>query len=209
MYLTRLELDTSKQKTIMALASPALFHGAVERAFADKGGKLWRLDKLAGKTYLLIVSNSCPDLHSIAEQFGARDSWESLDYAPFLNKIQNGDRRGFRLKANPVITKSIGMGRRGKVLAHVTVAQQKQWLLDRAEKYGFRLEPAEFSVVQSDWVSFRKGTEGGKKVTFRSAVFEGTLTVSDADLFRQLLQNGLGREKAYGCGMMTVTRRMV
>lgn len=208
MYLTRLELDTSKQKTIMALASPALFHGAVERAFADKGGKLWRLDSLAGKTYLLIVSDERPDLTAAAKQFGANEDWKTLDYTPFLDKIQNGDRRGFRLKANPVITKSAGAGKRGKVLAHVTVAQQEQWLLNRAEENGFRLDPDDFSAVQSDWEFFRKGTDGGRRVTFRTAVFEGTLTVTDAALFRQMLQNGLGREKAYGCGMMTVTRRV-
>ncbi len=34
--------------------------------------------------------------------------------------------------------------------------------------------------------------------------YEGLLKVSDADLFKKLLVNGIGKEKAYGMGLMTV-----
>ncbi|MBQ0037927.1 MAG: type I-E CRISPR-associated protein Cas6/Cse3/CasE [Clostridiales bacterium] len=206
MYLTRMELDTSQRKTIMALASPALFHGAIEHDFAGKGRKLWRRDTLLKKSYLLLVSETPPELTTTSQQFGTENGWETLDYESFLAHIRVGQRRHFRLKANPVIAKSAGMGKRGKVLAHVTVAQQAQWLIDRAEKHGFHLEPDEFAVTQTAWESFRKNTDGGRRVTFRTAVFEGTLTVTDAQRFRQALVSGIGREKAYGCGLLTVTR---
>ena len=35
-------------------------------------------------------------------------------------------------------------------------------------------------------------------------VFEGKLCVENADIFRDTLVNGIGREKAYGMGMLTV-----
>ena len=35
-------------------------------------------------------------------------------------------------------------------------------------------------------------------------VYEGILTVSDADLFKKLLTEGMGKKKAYGFGLMTV-----
>ncbi|MCD8151442.1 MAG: type I-E CRISPR-associated protein Cas6/Cse3/CasE [Clostridiales bacterium] len=38
------------------------------------------------------------------------------------------------------------------------------------------------------------------------AVYEGTLTVESPELFVNLLCHGMGREKAYGFGMMTVIR---
>ncbi len=208
MYLTRMELDTAKRKTIMAMALPALFHGTVERSFTEKGGKLWRLDALSGNTYLLLVSNERPDLTAAAEQFGTEKGWETQNYDIFLSNIKEGDRRGFRLKANPVITKSAGTGNHGKVLAHLTTTQQKQWLFERSERNGFYIKLSEFEVVQNTWESFRKGTDGGKHVTFRTATFEGTLTVTDSKLFCRTLLYGLGREKAYGCGMMTVTRHV-
>ena len=81
--------------------------------------------------------------------------------------------------------------------------------MDRAEKYGFRLQPDEFSVVESRWFSFVKGNDTLKKVVFHAVTFEGILTVTNEALLRDALQNGIGREKAYGCGMMTVLRSEV
>ena len=209
MYLTRMELDTAKRAAVMALSSPNRIHGAVESAFAGRERKLWRIDSLSGKTYLLLVSESRPELRNVAEQFGTERGWESRDYSPFLEKIQAGDRRRFRLTANPVIAKSAGDGSRGRVLAHVTVEQQERWLAERADKHGFSLSGEEFAVVNSRWVSLRKGREDGRTVTFREVTFEGVLTVTDAELFRSALKNGIGREKAYGCGMLTVTGAVV
>ncbi len=205
MYLTRMELDTNKRKCVIALKSPNLFHGAIEEAFPERGRKLWRLDTLAGKRYLLLVSEEKPDLTDAVRQFGTEAGWESRKYSPFLEQIRNGDRRRFRVTANPVITKSAGTGNAGSVLAHVTPVYQEKWLADRAEKNGFLLEPERFSAVSDTWVTFRKGSDHGRTVSFRAVTFEGELTVTDANLFRELLVNGLGREKAYGCGLLTVT----
>ncbi len=206
MYLSRMELDTTKRRTIMAMASPAIFHGAVESSCKEKGGKLWRIDSLGGKQYLLLLTAEKPDLSAAVAQFGAAGACKTLDYSQFLDNLRAGERRRFRLKANPVVSKSEHNGKRGKVFAHVTAEQQGQWLLERSEKNGFKLKTEDFMVVQSKWESFRKGTDGGRQVFFHAVIFEGLLTISDPELFRQTLQNGLGREKAYGCGMMTVTR---
>lgn len=206
MYLTRMELDTSKRRTVIAFTKPSLFHGAVEEAFAQRERKLWRIDKLAGRTYLLLLSSEKPDLGDAARQFGTENGWETRDYAPFLERIRTGDRRRFRLTASPVIAKKTGNEDRGKLMAHVTVAWQEKWLADRAAKNGFALSPDEFSAVGNQWVSFNKGRDG-RNVTFRQTTFEGLLTVTDEELFRAALQNGIGREKAYGCGLLTVTGR--
>lgn len=206
MYLTRMELDTSKRKCAMALSSPGLFHGAIEEAFPQRDRKLWRIDSLNGTTYLLLLSKDKPELGSAAEQFGTEWGWQSRSYDGLLDSVRSGDRRRFRLTANPVITKSAGSGNRGTVTAHLTYAQQEKWLLDRAEKYGFSLKEGEFSVTQSEWVSFRKGKDKCRPVSFKAATFEGILTVTDAELFREALCGGIGREKAYGCGLLTVLR---
>ena len=36
--------------------------------------------------------------------------------------------------------------------------------------------------------------------------FEGRLKVEDADVFKDALVNGIGREKAYGMGLLTIAR---
>ena len=37
-----------------------------------------------------------------------------------------------------------------------------------------------------------------------SVTYEGVLTVVDAEIFKKALVNGIGREKAYGMGLLTV-----
>ena len=204
-----MEFDLTKRKAAKALVAPGLIHGAVESAFPERKRTLWRIDRLNGKTYLLLLSEDKPDLSNAVEQFGTENGWETRSYDSFLAKIENGDKRCFRLCANPVITKSAGTGNRGAVLAHVTVKQQEQWLMERAGKHGFHVETEQYSAVYSDWVTFHKGNEGGRPVSFHMVTFEGLLTVTDAELFRETLVTGIGREKAYGCGMLTVTGKEV
>ena len=71
MYLSRAELDATRRNTTIALASPQKFHGAVESAFpGGRRRRLWRLDTLNGKLYLLLLSEDVPDLTGLCAQFG-------------------------------------------------------------------------------------------------------------------------------------------
>ena len=48
--------------------------------------------------------------------------------------------------------------------------------------------------------------EAGNRISFISVTYEGILTVTDKELFVKALTEGIGREKAYGMGMLTVMR---
>ena len=207
MVLSRIELDLRQRAVLMALASPNRIHGAVEQSFpGPRGRNLWRVDTLGGKTWLLVLSQDKPDFSRLAAQFGA-PGWESRDYDPLLRRIESGSVWHFRLTANPTISKSGEKEERGKVRGHITPAHQKQWLMNRAQKHGFALEEQAFVVVESRWLRFRKGTEGGRPVTLLSVTYEGSLTVTDSALFTQALTEGIGRGKAYGLGLLTVAQR--
>ena len=92
-------------------------------------------------------------------------------------------------------------------MAHITPEFQKKWLGSRAQKLGFSVDEAEFQTVQSKWYDFRKKNgAGSSRVRLLSVTFEGVLTVTDANRFRETLCNGIGREKAYGQGLMTIIR---
>lgn len=79
--------------------------------------------------------------------------------------------------------------------------------MDRAERCGFLLEDNEFQTVWSKWYNFSK-KEGDKTANIRllSVTFEGLLTIADAEKFKETLCKGIGREKAYGQGLMTIIR---
>lgn len=213
MYLTRLKIDPLNRNTMRALAEPKYFHGAIERGLAGERRQrsLWRIDRLEEAYYLLLVSAERPDLSAAARQFGfpsAVPLWETRDYEPHLRRIQDESRWHFRLTANPTkhLSGDPGSKIRGRVAAHATAKHQQQWLMDKAPQYGFTLNADEFLAVSEQWHRFQKPAEGSRPVSFLSVTFEGTLTVTDAELFRNTLTQGIGRAKAYGMGLLTVVR---
>lgn len=192
------------------MAFPNLLHGAVEGCFSGaRRRNLWRVDALGGQPYLMILSEVPPDFEALAKRYGREGlspSWEVKPYDAFMNRLAAGQRWQFRLRANPVRSSTRereGERSRGRLYNHVTLDQQRAWLVERAEAHGFAVEENAFDVVHSQWHKFRKG---GGEVSLLAVTFEGRLTISDPALFRELLAGGIGRGKAYGCGLMTIAR---
>ena len=209
MFLSRIELDLKRRETLRALTNPNFLHGAIEQSFeGGRGRRLWRVDRFDDLCFLLVLSGEQPDFTALAEQFGdiSEKGWEVKPYADFINNINAGRVWRFMLCANPVHSVKEGESGRGKIYAHITETHQKQWLLDRTDKNGFSLADENFSVIRSEWAKFTKKTDAKKDVTILRAVYEGVLTVTDPDSFRNALANGIGRAKAYGCGLLTVMR---
>jgi CRISPR system Cascade subunit CasE len=214
-YLSRIRLDTKLRKTMLALASPQVLHSAIESSFSRKTDEkqkriLWRIDNLKGICYLLVLSAEQPDFSHIVQQFGYQCNewqWETKNYNILLDRLRTGQVWQFRLRANPVhssFTEKDKSSGRGKVFAHVTHQQQKQWLLTRAQANGFSLTEDAFDVIHTEWKKFRKSYENNHEITLRIADFEGLLTISDVECFKKSLLSGIGRAKAYGCGLLTI-----
>ncbi|MDR1158671.1 MAG: type I-E CRISPR-associated protein Cas6/Cse3/CasE [Oscillospiraceae bacterium] len=204
MYISRIELDATRRETLRALASPSVLHGALERCFdGERRHPLWRIDMLCGKVYLLIVSAVPPNLLSIKRQFCLPESaGETRDYTPVLTRIHEDDAMRFRLLANPV-HRFIENGVK-KIVAHQTPEHQRGWLRSKAQKCGFSLQDGAFDAVSEGWKRFRKAD--GSFVEIKTVAFEGVLTVTDATILRDALTDGIGRAKAYGCGLLTLAR---
>ncbi len=207
MYLSRVEIDRNNRRKIRDLTHLGAYHNWVEQSFPDeieaekRTRKLWRIDKLYGREYLLIVSEEIPD-HRELERYGVEGTAETKDYDEFLNSLEVGMKAKFRAKLNPVFSKSNGKDQRGKVIPLASTESQMEYLLGRAKKHGFHLEPDEFTIVG-------KGTEllkhkGKRAVPVKGAEYEGVLTITDLEKFKKVLTEGLGKKRAYGCGMVTV-----
>ena len=209
-YLSRVPLDSRNRNVMKALANPRRIHGAVESSFpGGRKRRLWRIDLLHGRLYLLILSEDLPELATLEQQFsgeGEKGITKPLD--AYLSSIHAGERFRFRLAANP--SKALIQEReRGKVVANITPAYQRQWILDRATVHGFSVEEETFDIIESRWVQFYKpDPQAGKSrnVRFLMTVYEGILQVTDEEAFLRTLVQGMGREKAYGCGLLTVMR---
>lgn len=223
MFLTRMYLNPARRGTRSLLASPQRMHAAVMCAFPPEttvdgpGGRvLWRVDPGQASSITLYVSSpQRPDLTHVVEQAGwptTQDAWQTVDTEPLLSSLGAGQEWVFRLVANPVHSVRGSNGARGKRLGHVTVSQQTEWLLCRTEKWGFVLvdssgetpEP-QLTVHSRRQVVFDRRTDrAGRSVTLSVATFDGTLRVTDPDLLRTAITQGVGRAKGYGCGLITL-----
>ena len=107
----------------------------------------------------------------------------------------------------------------GQRYGQVTVEQQRQWLIERIPRFGFELMPVDpddgggteeaVLVTHRERPVFsrrRPGGEGYDRVTINRTVYEGVLRVTDPESLRRALVTGIGRSKAYGCGLMTLAR---
>jgi CRISPR system Cascade subunit CasE len=191
---------------------PHIMHGVLSAALpgkrgADAGGCVWRVDKIGDGRALIFVSAGIPDILRIEAETGIRDARnKTLDYEPFLSKVADGQLWNFRLCANPVERKIEVAGTRGKVRALRLMPAQLAWLGRQAEKRGFSVKAC---AVADDDPKVFTGTDrsaDNNTVSFLAVTFEGILTVTDAERFRAALRNGIGREKAYGCGLLTIAR---
>lgn len=206
MYLSRIKLNSSRTQTMRALVAPNVFHGAIEICDENRRRKLWRVDTLGGEQYLLVLSEEQFDLTKAAEQFGYDSCYDSKPYEVLLERIVKGSRWQFRLIANPTVQIFDEKKGRGKVIAHISTKFQGEWLKKQAEKHGFSLNDEEWLITGSKWYTFRKNRSSKNTVKMLAVTYEGVLTVTNAESFRKALCCGIGREKAYGMGMLTVMR---
>ncbi|WP_225047264.1 type I-E CRISPR-associated protein Cas6/Cse3/CasE [Lacticaseibacillus kribbianus] len=213
MFLSRVEIDWRDRRRLQPLTHLGAFHDWVEQSFPSavatgaRPRHLWRRDVLGGREYLLVLSDVRPD-ESALERYGVPGSVQVKSYDRFLAALTLGQRLRFRLTANPThaVKESGDLKARGKVYAHIGLPNQLQWLLDVADRAGFApvagaTGPA-FDIVNRDRPLLRH--KGAREVRLQQVTYEGLLEITDLERFRETLTGGLGREKAYGMGLMTV-----
>ena len=207
LQMTQIELDIDKRKTREIFSNPNLIHGMVERSYETEERRLWRIDQRNNKYYLLLISNTEGDFSKLVQEIGLEDDDNSIlhkDYEPFLANLSNEQTWRFKLKANTIKSLSQGKGNRSKIVPLLKPEDQLEWLYNREEKNGVIFDRNSTVVASTFWERFKKHNK--YRITYKVAVFEGILTIKDGDKLRQALKEGIGRQKAYGCGLLTLVR---
>lgn len=143
-----------------------------------------------------------------------------IETKPFHPQIEEGDKLAFDLRANPVVTRRSERGSRRHdvvcdALRGLPADQVNRpliertaglaWLVKQGERCGFRFENDE--VRTGAYRQERVRNSGGAgDVRYSTLDFSGRLTVTDSDRFRAALQQGIGKAKAFGCGLLLVRR---
>jgi CRISPR system Cascade subunit CasE len=217
----RLRRDVSAQALARVLvpAEPGArlgaAHSLVWALFAD--GRDHRRDFLWRETrpgeFLILAARPPTDPHKLF----------ALEYKSFAPILHSGQRLGFDLRANPVVSIPENPGERGKrhdVVMHAlsqldpaerAAARENKireagaaWLARKGTAAGFSVDPAAHYIDGYERVRIPR--DDAHPIIFSALIYQGVLTVHDPARFLTSVFAGFGAAKAYGCGLMLIRR---
>jgi len=165
---------------------------------ADLGRLLFRLDidHRKGGVSVLVQSQTEPDWSMLnrAGDFLLEEPSSKLFDPP----VSAGTVLYFRLRANPSVKSA------GKRQGIIDESSQTSWLERKAKEGGF--EVLSLTVIPEGMVKDRLTDKVGSPhhLSLLSVRFEGVLRITDAAIFRQTLEQGIGSGKGLGFGLVSV-----
>lgn len=220
MLLHRIHLDPRCREAWRDLSDPYQLHATLCRAFSTPDKKclenafLWRLEpesNPAGCPRILVQSQVMPDWAGIDVQgwLAKADPVINLKERLNLDSLKIGQRFRFRLRANPCVT------RNGKRLGLLRREEQEIWIERKGQRHGFSLprlasfdlleasqEQADVGISQEQMLQGNQHSGNGIRIF--SVLYDGILTVTEPNYFRDVLQTGIGHGKVMGLGLMSV-----
>lgn len=198
MYRSKFQLDQESFDGRRIWADPNEMHRAILadifRSDANSNHVLWRQVR-----DMLYVQSDIPP-QGVPDGLHLR---QTKDLGAFCGNLSEGTVLRYNLRAMP--TRSIRAPKQG-VRGHREFIRDEReriaWMMHRGEMAGCRiLSCSERNTSRS--ILDRRPEKGGR-FQMTSVCFSGRLQITDADEFRMALHQGIGRGKAFGCGLMFV-----
>lgn len=219
MYLSVLKLNPLSPNVRRDMSDVTEMHRTVMRAFPEtepgknarqEYGVLYRLDvfRSTGEIWLYVQSRVEPNWERLPRYYVIEGDPEAIRMKSLTSayaQIHNGQALRFRLRANPTVkvdtkTREDGVRRNGRRVPVRGEENQVKWLERKGKESGFELR--QVAIQRSGSAELYRGRE--KNRVFQGVLYEGILVVTDADLFREALQKGIGPAKAFGFGLLSV-----
>jgi CRISPR system Cascade subunit CasE len=204
MYLSKIHISWSQAQ------NPYQLHQALWRLFpghedADREF-LFRVEQLQRGVGAHILMQSAIQPQSVEQ------SPIILNWREYVVNIQNDQRLRFRLRANPIKTiKDSSKGtieKQGKTFTKtvrvplVNEEQQQAWLERKLQSFA----QLESLIVQPEPVLYFRKAKEGRSGKIQTVMFDGILTVTNAEVLNQEMRQGIGPAKAFGCGLLSIAR---
>ncbi|MBK1669505.1 type I-E CRISPR-associated protein Cas6/Cse3/CasE [Rhodovibrio sodomensis] len=198
--------------------APGKRHDLVWTLFSDGPERdrdfVFRMDEDAGRPVVTAYAPRPPTED-------ARRLWE-VWHKPFVPKLYPGDRLRFSLRVNPVkqagnaridaVYDAFDARRKAAEAAGETVPDRLEiardvgcaWLDRRASALGLEFDAQALEAEAYRTETIRK--PGGKRFTLSLLDLTGLAEVTDPQRLIEALPAGIGKGKAYGCGLMLMAR---
>lgn len=226
MYLSKLLINVYSREFRRDHADIRQMHRRVMSGYPDlpndtparqSQAVLWRLDGIRRGLVQYVQSLGKPDWSGLPGDYLTEPA-HVRSLQPVLDAISPGRRFAFRLVANPVRTIARPTGRPpaepGKRTQGIKAAlrdpqEQLEWLIRKGEQHGFVIPAAANGrpdAAPSPCLTLTGQKRAGDRgpITIEPVRFEGHLIVTDAAAFTEALRTGIGRGKAYGCGLISL-----
>ena len=156
-------------------------------------GVLWRIEPAASPT-VLVQSSQAPDFHRLPSGYA---SCQTKPIDEHLASLTEGLAISYRVVLNPVKVSRRSETERRTVIPS---GERATWWAGLAPKMGLRLHGDPVLIGLHDRHLRRSGT----RFPLYSVRVDGAAEIEDSDLLRTALADGIGRAKAWGCGLLTV-----
>ncbi|MBW8484438.1 type I-E CRISPR-associated protein Cas6/Cse3/CasE [Actinomadura parmotrematis] len=205
LFLTQIVPDLRHSGVHGDLRDVGKLHRRIMKLFpADLGDQarlqaavLFRIEETRSGTGILVQSNLKPDLERLPDTYGTA---RSKTLSPLLESLRNGATVNYRITANATskLGKNTTAGR-PKQIVPLTGPDADDWWRRQAEAAGLVLH----SLTSTPLDSATGNRQGGRMTHVRTR-FDGTATITDHQALLTRIRSGIGRGKAFGCGLLTV-----
>lgn len=209
MIFSKLALDLNNPSARQALRNCHDMHRNLMKAFRQAAeevprnelGVLYRVSVRKNQVFIYVLSKELPDWMKVAGNglacVGLKD----------LSGVEKTIRSGHMLRFNilaATMKKVPVEGRNSRRIFLKTEEERLNWLEHKASQNGFRLMICkELKQVKQYGNKTRDGLDA---MYLQGVVFSGVLKVIDTEKFMNAFENGIGAEKAYGMGMLMVSK---
>lgn len=214
-WLSRLTLNPQSRearKDLVAGQAAIHLHKRVMSLFPDietanaraHFGVLFRTEDTSQGYGLLVQSTREPDAARLPENYGTVRS-RPLD--PLLDALKPGRKIRYRCVANAVRRPGANTRRLYKLtpIVSLTGRSADEWWQRQATSAGLDMCTGLSHPLEG--VRGQRGSSGEaakQRMHHARTQFDGTAIITDADLLRERIISGIGRAKAYGCGLLTI-----
>ncbi|MGW1177417.1 type I-E CRISPR-associated protein Cas6/Cse3/CasE [Kitasatospora sp. NPDC002543] len=209
LWLTRIVPDPRSRDARRDTAGAVDLHHRMMSLFPDhvaeeeprrRLGVLFRTESTAGGDQILLQSGQRPELDRLPTGYGQA---VTKPLTPLLDALRPGLHIRYRIAANPIrrptrATRELyGL----KAVVPLLGAAADDWWARQAEASGLNI-----GILHSSPLEAAKGNRRSdqRPVKHDRVLFEGTAVITDADRLRTRLTEGIGKGKAYGCGLLSI-----